>query len=371
MPEIEKENILDPESGSHTPISGGGTYIPSPTSVTPASDSYTPRTDATNLAAGNVIETNEPTDVYSVDTLSDRGILTSALRDQRECIALECTNNSQDSAEVKELTRPFTAPPDVGDKCQLRTNSAPLGSFGDISDTEESLSNASNNPCKSRDSASAVNEPVENNCNSLLEPDSVKMCRDSVSNCDVRPKSNSVSVMLDTPPTAFTCSAEDKFPTMPNIHTWHAHVYAKPPKTPTPHSIGDILGWKSPKRPHQPRSHINKSPPIYSQVPDQQRSLQQLLHPTIKSPNLDESQTYPGSTGTPFNHSFISRSESISEISEDDSGISDQPLNLSISKSRDSSPAAIADVKHTPKPKRGKKLSHLLHRVKWGYLGIR
>ncbi|XP_059622079.1 homeobox protein B-H2 [Phlebotomus argentipes] len=319
MPEIEKENILDPESGSHTPISGAGTYIPSPSSVTPASDSYTPRTDATNLVAGNLIGTNEP-DGYSVDALPDRGVLPS------HCVALEATQNSQDSAEVKELTRPFTAPPEVAGKCQLRTNSAPLGSYGDIFDAEECLS-----PCKSRGSAS-----VENNCNSLHEPDSVRMCRETASICDVTLKSNSVS-LLDTP-AAYTCSAEDKFPTMPNIHTWHPHVYAKPPKAPTPHSIGDILGWKSPKRPH-------KSSPSYPQM-------SQILHSVLKSPSLDESQTYPGQMGASFGHNFISRSESISEISEDDSGISDQPLNLSISKSRDSSPATIGDVKHAPKAKR-------------------
>lgn len=27
------------------------------------------------------------------------------------------------------------------------------------------------------------------------------------------------------------------------INTWHPHVYASPPKTPTPHLIADILGW--------------------------------------------------------------------------------------------------------------------------------
>ncbi|XP_055681911.1 homeobox protein DTH-1 [Lutzomyia longipalpis] len=337
MPEIEKENILDPESGSHTPISGGGTYISSPSSVTPATDSYTPRTDATNLAAENLIDTNEPTDGYSVDALSDRGVLQKSL--QKQIVALESSQNSQDCMEVKELTRPFTAPLDVVDKYQLRTNSAPLGSFGDISNTDENFSrDCPTDPSKSR--GNALSAPVEKNCNSLHEPDSVRVSRDVALNCDVRSKSSSVPVTLDTTPHAFT--VEDRFPTMPNVHTWHPHVYAKPPKVPTPHSIGDILGWKSPKR---PRPQITKSPPIYSQLP-------QLLHPVIKSPNLDDSQTYPGQIGTPFAHSFISRSESISEISEDDSGISDQPLNLSLSKSRDSSPATIIDVKHTPKTKR-------------------
>lgn len=33
--------------------------------------------------------------------------------------------------------------------------------------------------------------------------------------------------------------------------SWHPHVYAKPPKVPTPHSIVDILGWKTtPSKPN-------------------------------------------------------------------------------------------------------------------------
>ncbi|XP_039283312.1 homeobox protein Hox-C4a [Nilaparvata lugens] len=31
----------------------------------------------------------------------------------------------------------------------------------------------------------------------------------------------------------------------PSLNTWHPHVYASPPKTPTPHLIADILGWTS------------------------------------------------------------------------------------------------------------------------------
>jgi len=29
------------------------------------------------------------------------------------------------------------------------------------------------------------------------------------------------------------------------LHTWHPHVFAKPPRTPTPHRIADILGWRA------------------------------------------------------------------------------------------------------------------------------
>ncbi|RZF44595.1 hypothetical protein LSTR_LSTR001353 [Laodelphax striatellus] len=31
----------------------------------------------------------------------------------------------------------------------------------------------------------------------------------------------------------------------PALNTWHPHVYASPPKAPTPHLIADILGWTS------------------------------------------------------------------------------------------------------------------------------
>lgn len=34
--------------------------------------------------------------------------------------------------------------------------------------------------------------------------------------------------------------------------SWHPHVYAKPPKAPTPHAIGDILGWSVKKKVHAP-----------------------------------------------------------------------------------------------------------------------
>ncbi|GAB0092371.1 hypothetical protein DMENIID0001_073610 [Sergentomyia squamirostris] len=309
MPEIEKENILDPESGSHTPISGGGTYLPSPSSVTSATESYTPRTDATNLVAENLIETNEPTDGFSVDdSVPDRSVT--------------FTQNLQAETEVKELVRPFTAPPDVVSKCQLRTNSAPLAI--DISD--DALSNSE---VRDRFQTFRSTAPDANSCNRVYESD--KMCRDMSVTCDDRSK-------VESP--GFAASpTEEKFSPTLNIHTWHPHVYAKPPKTPTPHSIGDILGWNCPKKPTRPHKT-----PIYPQILDHTRSLPQILLP----PPVEEGQTYLEPVT-----STIYRSESISEISEDDSGISDQPLNLSLSKSRDSSPATIADVKqHPQKPKR-------------------
>lgn len=41
-----------------------------------------------------------------------------------------------------------------------------------------------------------------------------------------------------------------------SANKWHPHVYANPPKHPTPHSIMDILGWKGPIR------KVTPSPPV-------------------------------------------------------------------------------------------------------------
>lgn len=78
------------------------------------------------------------------------------------------------------------------------------------------------------------------------------------------------------------------------LHSWHPHVYAKPPKTPTPHSILDILG--------APRKKMCFSPSIIVR----------------------------GAPGT-------ERAPPSDEADEDSF---DEPLNLCVSKSRDVSPSS-------------------------------
>lgn len=131
--------------------------------------------------------------------------------------------------------------------------------------------------------------------------------------------------------------------------SWHPHVYAKPPKAPTPHTIGDILG-------------LPRTPPMeYGSIDTNvsRSTISQILNG--KSTNESKSKTsnhlhdrlLMGSGAAPLvagnTHfenglvtNFSGRSErSMSEGSEDDtSAISDQPLNLCISRTeRDASPS--------------------------------
>lgn len=116
--------------------------------------------------------------------------------------------------------------------------------------------------------------------------------------------------------------------------TWHEHVYRKPPKMPTPFSIMDIL-WGSEKKTNSPRiennsDSNNNSSRSYQNV--EPSTLQQLLNLNIKTPSprsFEHSKSLNGHRGM-----------SLSETSEDESVASDQPLNLCVMKSRDSSPGA-------------------------------
>jgi hypothetical protein len=121
------------------------------------------------------------------------------------------------------------------------------------------------------------------------------------------------------------------------ITSWHEHVYRKPPKMPTPFSIVDIL-WGEGKDPNPPRldqnsDSNNNSSRSYQNV--EPSTLQQLLNLNIKTPSP---RIYENSRS---NHNGINnRGMSLSETSEDESVASDQPLNLCVIKSRDSSPGA-------------------------------
>lgn len=115
--------------------------------------------------------------------------------------------------------------------------------------------------------------------------------------------------------------------------TWHEHVYRKPPNIPTPFSIVDIL-WGNVKKSNTPRVETNSdsnnnSSRSYQNV--EPSTLQQLLNLNIKTPSP---RSYTNLNG------INNRGMSLSETSEDESVASDQPLNLCVIKSRDSSPGA-------------------------------
>lgn len=116
--------------------------------------------------------------------------------------------------------------------------------------------------------------------------------------------------------------------------TWHEHVYRKPPKMPTPFSIMDILwgnGRKIVARIDQNSDSNNNSSRSYQNV--EPSTLQQLLNLNIKTPSP---RSYDNSRS--HHNGLNNRGMSLSETSEDESVASDQPLNLCVIKSRDSSP---------------------------------
>lgn len=121
--------------------------------------------------------------------------------------------------------------------------------------------------------------------------------------------------------------------------TWHDHVYRQPPKMPTPFSIMDIL-WGNLKKSTVPRidqnsDSNNNSSRSYQNV--EPSTLQQLLNLNIKTPSP---RSYDRSRDRLSHNGINNRGMSLSETSEDESVASDQPLNLCVIKSRDSSPGA-------------------------------
>lgn len=215
-------------------------------------------------------------------------------------------------SEIKTLNyhRPFTAPPDPVPRSILRTNSEPL----------IKLSLIDNNNKMTQDN---YDEEIE-----LSEIKSLKQCNSELNDkSDKNSNKNNNKLILNNNNNDHSISSNI-------VTTWHAHVYAKPPKTPTPHSIGDILGWKG---------DIKLSPQSATEVQDTS-ALNQILSVRLKAAVSDDYRQ---------KSNYITRCGSLSESSEDDSGICDQPLNLCLSKSRDTSPSSSIG-KNSIRLKKGK-----------------
>lgn len=304
MPEIEKGQILDPERGSHTP-----------------------RIEEENLKS-------------------------------TEFFLMNKRNVKENEKRIIELNdRPFTAPPSLIPRTQLRAYSEPLNLyhnnnknyFNDTNMTQAEENNTINSSAATMTIASAG--VVPNNENNKF----------NISSCDIQNdielKSQSeINLIKDELSFSDNCVIE-KTNDLGLISSWHHHVYAQPPKRPTPHTIGDILGWQSPQRPKPIRP--GQTTDLFINPDSEISPLNQLLNvrlkTTVNSVDDDFRQKYqPNYQEKNFNNHFIPRSSSMSESSEDDSCISDQPLNLSISKSRDTSPSPSIG-KSAVKLKKGKK----------------
>lgn len=301
MPEIEKGQILDPERGSHTP-----------------------RIEDENLLCST----------KSTDNL----LMNKRIDEENEKKLFELND------------RPFTAPPSLIPRTQLRAYSEPLNLyhnnnkkfFNDTNMTQAEENNIINSSATTMTIASAG--VVPNNENNKF----------NISACDIRNdielKSQSeINLRKDEFSFSDNCVIEKSDDIK---STWHQHVYAQPPKRPTPHTIGDILGWQCPQRPKPIRP--GQTTDLFINPDSEISPLNQLLNvrlkPTANSVDDEFRQKYQ----TNFNNHFIPRSSSMSESSEDDSCVSDQPLNLSISKSRDTSPSPSIG-KSAGKLKKGKR----------------
>lgn len=126
--------------------------------------------------------------------------------------------------------------------------------------------------------------------------------------------------------------------------SWHEHIYRKPPKMPTPYSIMDILQWGSQQQQRvefKSSDNNNNSSRSYQHV--EPSTLQHLLNLNINSPPPTAATNNNNNNNVHSHNGISSRGLSFSETTsdEDESVASDQPLNLCVIKSRDSSPGIV------------------------------
>ncbi|XP_055853647.1 H2.0-like homeobox protein [Episyrphus balteatus] len=135
--------------------------------------------------------------------------------------------------------------------------------------------------------------------------------------------------------------------------TWHPHVYAKPPNRPTPYAIADIMGWRKATKlsndldPRTP--FISEAFGIKSDTPSEVDASRMKSPRTIlKTFQQQYSQQISRFEERCNSHT---RSTSLSETSEDDSGsiANDQPLNLCVPKQSDSNDSSSVTAKSVAK----------------------
>lgn len=266
---------------------------------------------------------------------------------QEHNLTLTVPYSERETESKNYFHRPFTAPPDPIPRSALRTNSEPPipptlyhptnHYFIPTNDNEPDLNNLQINDHPDNDDSDNENDD-NSKCDSIIRkcnntPDLLKSSNTNLSDKQMSDINNETFLNSNK------LIRNSEIETL-NNKTWHAHVYANPPKTPTPHSIGDILGWTGGARILKSNIMTHQMTEIHDE--SSRTSLNQLLNNNLKADNF-RNQTQ-----------FITRRcTSLSESSEDDSGICEQPLNLSITKSRDTSPA-LSIGKSGSRVKKGK-----------------
>lgn len=319
MPEVGKEPSREFENGSLAPLTDANNFF---RSVTPSIQ--------TNVS----FSSNYTEQASTLFMCSEKHSSTNADNVTSTNHNLNTNYFSENHFPYKDqIRRPVTAPPAHVQREHLRTSSEPPYSSNNdfvYDNKKEKLLNVS--------SANSIDLVVNNSESEFI------YSRLSPSN---EPNITSLDVNNPVEPTVNSST-----PILNHITTWHPHVYAMPPKAPTPHSIGDILGIKVPKKPM----------PIRPEQKASRATINQILNATLKRPvscDSDYLMQYPRHQSRSHEHidsiyDRTIRSSSLSEGSEDDSIINDQPLNLSITRSRDSSP--VLKSYRQVKPKKGKRI---------------
>ncbi|XP_047115767.1 vegetative cell wall protein gp1-like [Schistocerca piceifrons] len=159
------------------------------------------------------------------------------------------------------------------------------------------------------------------------------------------------------PPTPSPASPVQQQPAADNtvfVNSWHPHVYGKPPRTPTPHLISDILGWgRRPSPPQQPPPPLPPPPLPHQQ---QQQAATQLAppppapthRPTLVAPTPIRATPSPCVTAMhnltllqpPPQQPSPALCNPLAPVAASaDEELSNEPLNLT-TKSRDASPTS-------------------------------
>lgn len=135
---------------------------------------------------------------------------------------------------------------------------------------------------------------------------------------------------------------------------WHAHVYARPPNRPTPHSIADILGmplikWDAPEGAFDP-SGPAKSPSSILQQYQQQDQQQPIRSVSISMSDASEEES--AATNAAASAATVAASAAATAAAAAAAtvavAVAAAPLDLSMDKkSRDSNSSPMAASKHS------------------------
>lgn len=257
MPEMEKENLIDPENGPQSPSMAHQTDIGLKATQIGSSMpemNNTEDSDSHGLRAKDSFR-NHKIDRFLSSSPISRSAEDALVMESEE----EVSRSTEDSQSVEDWNRDRV----------IRPQTAPL-----LNTTKAHKSDPMIDPCEQR--TKSVPLPF-----SATPPSIIVDHNSELSNESAIDQSNDKGL------------------------AWHPHVYAKPPKQPTPHSINDILGLC------RTRLDSGSNGEFYKEE-SSRHSFQRMGSSMSMSESSDSEEQFRGG---------------------------DQPLNLCLSKSRSDSPA--------------------------------